>query len=100
MTTAVCDQDRPSFVDLFGSGTASAFQDLIILPTMIPGFHLDKDLFPLGWTASVRRGFLVEYEIQSSIDVIQRFATKLLENTKDIDPAFARIAKDSFWDLI
>lgn len=93
-------QDDVNYAGLFGSGTASAIFTHTAEPTGTYRAVVDIGLFSEEWTEPAGISFLVEYEDISRIDVIQQFASRLLSNLKDIDPAFARIAKEHFWDMI
>ena len=106
MTSIACFESNPSFTELFGSRTLSTLRQsgidegYPIIPSMSYRLPIDIGLFNAEWVAYTGVEFLAGYEEQSRINVILDFASKLIENSKDIDPMFAKIAKDSFWDLI
>jgi len=101
-------RDLLKYPHLFGSSTASA---------ILPGFYEDENLYVFiprnyydlpselclvhTWEEDLEIDFLSE-EINDIFifQTIQSFATKLLENTKDINPEFAKIASEYFWDLV
>jgi len=102
MTMPVSYQDDLHYAELFGSGTASAVYAHSALLAG-PGIYkaiIDLNLFSEEWAEPGRVDFLAEYEMRSKVDVIQQFASRMLSNLKDMDPAFAKIAKEHFWDLI
>lgn len=39
-------------------------------------------------------------EILEKATIIHEFASKLIENSEDLDPDYARIVSEKFWDLI
>jgi len=107
VTSVACYETSPSFAELFGSSTtvSTLFRGGIgdeysIVPREIYVLPLDTSLFRVEWGAYLGVQLLSGYEAQTRINIIQEFASTLIENTKDIDPIFAKIAKDSFWDLI
>lgn len=93
---------------LFGSSTASA---------VLPDFYEEENLYvfvPKNYYNLPSELCLVypweeDLEIEFSSEemndifkfqIIQSFASKLLKNTKDINPEFAKIASEYFWDLV
>lgn len=41
-----------------------------------------------------------EKEIRQKAEMIYHFASKLINKSHDLDPAFAKSINDSFWDLV
>jgi len=101
-------RNLPKYPHLFGSSTASA-----VLPSLyeeeniyvfVPSEYYDLPgelRLDHPWEEDLEIDFSSE-EINNliSFQTIQGFATKLLENTKDINPEFAKIVSEDFWDLV
>ena len=106
MTSVASYQRNPSYPKLFGSSTVSTLslygfgEGYPNLPKRIYELSFDPSLFNRDWEINLVVEFLPGFKEQRKINVIQKFASRLIENSIDIDPVFARIAKDSFWDMV
>ena len=101
-------RDLPKYPHLFGSSTASA-----VLPSLYEEENLyvfvPREYYDLPnelcldypWEEDLE----IDFSSEEIIDIfkfqtIQSFATKLLENNRDINPEYAKIASEFFWDLV
>ena len=106
MPSVACYRYNPSYVDLFGSSTTSTLilhridEEYPILPNENYKLDIDASLFRPEGQVYMGVEIISGYKERSNINIIQNFALKMIESTKDIDPVFAKIAKDYFWDLI
>jgi len=95
----------PSYEDLFGSATVTIGivsqqeEEQTLLPSENHDLPEDLQLFH-SWEEDSIRNLFEEVELYSKLQIIQEFATKLIENTEDINPKYAKLVNKHFWDLI
>jgi len=94
-----------SYPDLFGSATASISitfeqeEEHTLLPRDAHDLPKKLQLF-YSWEEDLFRNLFEEIELYYRLQIIQEFATKLIENTEDINPKYAKLVNKHFWDLI
>lgn len=95
----------PSYVHPFGSDTISIVvasqqeEEQTLLPRKIHELTQELHLFH-SWEEDLIKNLFEEAELYSKFRIIQEFATKLIKNTEDINPKYAKLANKHFWDLI
>jgi len=95
----------PSYPHLFGSATVSVIitsqqeEEQTLLPSENHDLPEELQLFR-SWEEDFIKDLFEEIELYSKFQIIQEFATKLIETTEDINPKYAKLVNKHFWDLI
>lgn len=98
-------RDYPTHPHLFGSSTASEAivslyeKEQTLLPSKNYDLSMELCLFH-PWEEDFIKNLFEEAELYSKFQIIQEFATKLIENTEDLNPKYAKLVNKHFWDLI
>ena len=96
------------YSQLFGSATASTFKYYLTEdidaemepPSLIYIFPYELNLFK-SWEKDSFHDLFLEYHMgQEQIQIIQNFASELLDNMEDLNPKYAKLVNRHFWDLI
>lgn len=94
-----------SYPHLFGSATVSVVNtsqqegEQTLLPSENHDLPEELQLFR-SWEEDFTKNLFEEIELYSKLQIIQEFATKLIENTENINPKYAKLVNKHFWDLI
>lgn len=94
----------PSYPHLFGSATVSVVntsqqEEQTLLPSENHDLPEELQLFH-SWEEDFTKNLFEEIELYTKFQIIQEFAAKLIENTEDINPKYAKLVNKHFWDLL
>jgi len=77
--------------------------DHTLIPTMIykfPDSFSNRDVWEDQILNSGYHVWDEGIEILRKAEILNGFASKLINNSEELDPSFARIVSEKFWDLI
>jgi hypothetical protein len=92
----------------FAAITAAAFINLATVDhNLIPSrnYALPQSLVGLNQWENQQRGTIVSWSLDDTglmgkLEVIQKFASGLLDKSKDLNPEIVQMVNDKFWNLL